>query len=56
MVTHNTYNLQHYFLNHLLILLKQQTAKLDWIEEWLKRGMCESAGTMTSLLNMNVML
>lgn len=29
---------------------------LGWIEEWLKRGMCESAETMTSLLNMNGMI
>ena len=29
---------------------------LGWIEEWIKRGMCESAETMTSLLNMNGML
>lgn len=27
-----------------------------WIEEWLKRGICESAETMTSLLNMNGMI
>ncbi|MBP3197978.1 MAG: TetR/AcrR family transcriptional regulator [Butyrivibrio sp.] len=25
---------------------------LGWIEEWLKRGMCESSETMSSLLNM----
>lgn len=29
---------------------------LGWIEEWLKRGMCESAETMTSLLNINGMI
>ena len=26
---------------------------LGWIEEWLKRGMCESEETMISLLKMN---
>ena len=29
---------------------------LGWIEEWLKHGICESAETMTSLLNMNGMI
>ena len=29
---------------------------LGWIEEWLKRGMCESAETMISLLNINGMI
>ena len=29
---------------------------LGWIEEWLKRGMCESAETMSTLLSMNGML
>ena len=29
---------------------------LGWIEEWLKRGMCESAETMSTLLSMHGML
>ena len=29
---------------------------LGWIEEWLKRGMCESAETMSDLLNRHGML
>lgn len=28
---------------------------LGWIEEWLKRGMCESAESMSSLLSLNGM-
>ena len=32
------------------------TGILGWIEEWLKRGMCESAETMSTLLSMHGML